>query len=315
MIKRKIYFITLLLLTAHVVMSQSLKVLKPLDAIENSSVLAQYKNQFGKYEMPDRDLTFPFALIRMRLEGTGTEVTIAQQILCLYLGTQIVVADMDRSQTNEILFLVPITAKNIYITCGNGCTEQLLASGIRLRPNMVYTCQVHYEQEKIAEHLPNGSFAEQTIEKQQTLLDAYSKYNVSYPEFCYNFERYNNKNNPAVAYYHNKYNGCQLAGAILLPIPAAVALGTGLGIGAENKSMDPEIKAAVIIGSICGAALPSIICYSVAPVYKKKAWKAYRKPYDDIVKNNKYASASLSLQFSPVISYDMAGIGLRLNLY
>ncbi|MCQ2346437.1 MAG: SUMF1/EgtB/PvdO family nonheme iron enzyme [Paludibacteraceae bacterium] len=130
-------------------MAQSLEVVQPLQMIENSSVLVQYKNQFGKYEMPDKDVPFPFALIVMHLDGNASDVTTAKERIQLYLGTQKMVVDQYRENPNEIWFLVENTVKNIYIDCGEGCERKLLVSGVRLRPNVVYTCKVHYEPEQM----------------------------------------------------------------------------------------------------------------------------------------------------------------------
>lgn len=140
--KQIILFLTLMY--AILVSSQSLEILQPLKMIENSSVLAQYKNQFGKWNMPDRDLTFPFALIVMHLEGSASEVKTAKEMIQLDLGTQKVVVDQYRNKPNEIWFLIENTVKNIYIDCGEGCTKQLLVSGTHFRPNTTYTCAIRY---------------------------------------------------------------------------------------------------------------------------------------------------------------------------
>ncbi|MCQ2346436.1 MAG: SUMF1/EgtB/PvdO family nonheme iron enzyme [Paludibacteraceae bacterium] len=147
--KHRVLSLSLLLLLAQWAISQSLEVLKPLEEIQNSSVLVQYKNQFGKYEMPEKDIPFPFALIVMHLDGSASEVRTAKEMIQLDLGTQKKVVDQYLEKPNEIWFLVENTVKNIYIDCGEGCVKQLLASGVRLRSNVVYTCQVHYEPEQI----------------------------------------------------------------------------------------------------------------------------------------------------------------------
>ena len=87
--------------------AQTLTVTKEFTLVPNSSVLAMYKNQFGKWEMPDLDDTFPYAVIRMRLEGNAREVTMAKQRLTLYLGTQTAVVDRYAQNSNELLFLIP----------------------------------------------------------------------------------------------------------------------------------------------------------------------------------------------------------------
>lgn len=143
------FFIVILLLLTYPVRGQTLSIEQPLQEIPNSSVLVQYKNLFGKHEMPDRDLTFPFALIVMQLEGSGTEVKAAKEYIQLDLGTQKVVTDQYRGKPNEIWFLVEHTIKNVYISCGEGCEKQLLASSFRFIPNKVYVCKVKYTPEEI----------------------------------------------------------------------------------------------------------------------------------------------------------------------
>ena len=130
--------------------AQSLEITQPLSMIENSSVMVQYKNQFGKHNMPEKDVPFPFAMLRIVLEGSGTEVRAAKEALSLDLGTQYVVVDQYRDKENELLFLVDMSVKNVYITCGEGCTKQLIHEGTRFRPNTVYSCKVHYTPETIA---------------------------------------------------------------------------------------------------------------------------------------------------------------------
>lgn len=49
--------------------AQSLVITKNFAAVPYSVVSAQYKNEFGKWEKPLLDDTFPYALIRVGLEG------------------------------------------------------------------------------------------------------------------------------------------------------------------------------------------------------------------------------------------------------
>lgn len=142
-------FLSLLLIELSLTVSyaQSLEVLQPLQMIENSSVMAQYNNQFAKWNMPDKDIPFPFALIRVLLDGSGTEVRIAKEMLSLDVGTMYAVESTYYNADNEIWFLIPYEIKNIYIKCGDGCERQRIYSN-RLRPNTVYFCKVHYEPEE-----------------------------------------------------------------------------------------------------------------------------------------------------------------------
>lgn len=114
-----------------------------------ASVLAMYKNQFGKWEKPDLDVTFPYAVVRMHLEGSGREVTMAKQTLTLYMGTQTAVLDRYTENSNEILFLIPARRPTVYVDCGDGCDRVLLVENQQLQPNCVYDCTVRFVPEKL----------------------------------------------------------------------------------------------------------------------------------------------------------------------
>ena len=146
-IKKTLFTITVLLFGLST-FAQTLTVTKDFTLIPNSSVLAMYKNQFGKWEKPDLDDTFPYAVIRMRLEGNAREVTIAKQRLTLYLGTQTAVVDRYAQNSNELLFLVPARRPTIYIDCGDGCDKVLLMENQQLQSNRVYVGAVHFMPEE-----------------------------------------------------------------------------------------------------------------------------------------------------------------------
>ena len=131
---------------------QSLTITKDFAQVPMASVLAMYKNQFGKWEKPDRDITFPYVVIRMHLEGSGREVTMAKQTLTLYMGTQTAVLDRNTENSNEILFLIPARRPTIYVDCGDGCNKVLLVANQELQPNSVYDCMVRFvpEEEYVA---------------------------------------------------------------------------------------------------------------------------------------------------------------------
>lgn len=145
---RKTLFTIILLLFGLSTFAQTLTVTKEFTLVPNSSVLAMYKNQFGKWEKPDLDDTFPYAVIRMRLEGNAREVTMAKQRLTLYLGTQTAVLDRYAQNSNELLFLVPARRPTIYIDCGDGCDKVLLMENQQLQSNRVYDGVVHYVPEE-----------------------------------------------------------------------------------------------------------------------------------------------------------------------
>ena len=132
--------------------AQSLTITKDFAQVPMASVLAMYKNQFGKWEKPDLDVTFPYAVVRMHLEGSGREVTMAKQTLTLYMGTQTAVLDRYAENSNEILFLIPARRPTVYVDCGDGCERVLLVENQQLQPNCVYDCTVRFvpEEEYVA---------------------------------------------------------------------------------------------------------------------------------------------------------------------
>lgn len=142
--KTRLWIIAVLFLWVSNVLGQSIEVVDNVKLSPNSSVLVQYNNLFGKYEMPETDVRFPYSLICMRLKGNEAEVTKAKEVFQLYLGTQKMVTDQYRDNPNEILFLIENTVRNVYITCGDGCERELLVSNYRFRPNSVYYCTVRY---------------------------------------------------------------------------------------------------------------------------------------------------------------------------
>lgn len=146
---RKTLFTIIVWLFGLSTFAQTLTVTKEFTLVPNSSVLAMYKNQFGKWEKPDLDDTFPYAVIRMRLEGNAREVTMAKQRLTLYLGTQTAVVDRYAQNSNELLFLVPARRPTIYIDCGDGCDKVLLMENQQLQSNRVYDGVVHFVPEEI----------------------------------------------------------------------------------------------------------------------------------------------------------------------
>lgn len=109
----------------------------PFAEVSASSVLAIYKNEFGKYEMPEKDETFPYVAIRVKLQGAPNLIRLAKQNLTLNLGQMFQTEQTVTSYDNMILFLIPAGAKNIYLTCGDGCERQLIYSG-SLQANRIY---------------------------------------------------------------------------------------------------------------------------------------------------------------------------------
>lgn len=116
---------------------QSITVVAPFDAQSTSSVLASYNNEFGKYEMPEKDETFPYVAVRVKLQGLPSAIRLAKQLLMLNLGQMFQTEQTITSYDNMIIYLIPVGVRNIYLTCGDGCERQLIYSG-RLEANRIY---------------------------------------------------------------------------------------------------------------------------------------------------------------------------------
>mgnify|MGYP003296381419 CR=1 FL=1 len=123
--------------TAAPLQISTITIATPFAEVPASSVLAVYKNEFGKYEMPEKDETFPYVAVRVRLQGEPNLIRLAKQNLTLYLGQMFQIEQTVTSYDNMVLFLIPSGAKNIYLTCGDGCERQLIYSG-RLQANKIY---------------------------------------------------------------------------------------------------------------------------------------------------------------------------------
>lgn len=141
--------------------------------------------------------------------------------------------------------------------------------------------------------------------------EAYKQYDISYWEFCYDIKKF--QDNPTTGYLLEKSRKVKEAGNWLWFLPVVTAFGVGMGVGLELGEEDPGLACAIIFPTIAASALPTIICYSTASAYKKKAWKVYRKPYDDAVKNMQMKEKHITLQFSPSMGRDWAGVGIRFS--
>ena len=139
---RNAFCIVMLLCAALTAGAQTLNVKQPFQAIPNSSVLASYKNQFGSWEQGD---SFPYAVIRVTLEGNANEVMAAKQLLHLDMGELGTEISVYKGVQNEVLFLVPIAAQKINMTCGADCAQQqIIASSAPLQKNTVDMGRVQY---------------------------------------------------------------------------------------------------------------------------------------------------------------------------
>lgn len=135
-------YLVLLLLLAPPLFAQSLTITQSFREIANSSVLASFKNQFGAWE---NNGAFPYALIRVQLEGNVHEVIAAKQTLMLDLGGKGEVMHVYREIENEIMFLVPQNVQKVDILCGvDGERKNILTISNALQANTVYMGKVHY---------------------------------------------------------------------------------------------------------------------------------------------------------------------------
>ncbi len=145
--KKLLLILNTLLFITSIVSAQSLTITQSFQAIPNSSVLASYKNQFGSWEQADG---FPYALIRVGLEGNANDVITAKQLLHLDLGDLGMEVAVYKAMQNELLFLVPVAAQQIDLTCGSDCAKQLIMDGTKpLERNTVYIGRVHYKPKEI----------------------------------------------------------------------------------------------------------------------------------------------------------------------
>ncbi len=135
-------YLVLLILLAPPLFAQSLTITQSFREIANSSVLASFKNQFGAWE---NNGAFPYALIRVQLEGNVHEVIAAKQTLMLDLGGKGEVMHVYREMENEIMFLVPQNVQKVDILCGvDGERKNILTISNALQANTVYMGKVHY---------------------------------------------------------------------------------------------------------------------------------------------------------------------------
>ena len=143
--KTKILSVLLFLWIGLVPLSaQSVRITQELTLHPFATVLPMYKNEFGSFEKPKMTDTFPFAVIRMHLEGNGQAVKAAKELFTLDMGQMTGVESKCTTYSNQILFLVPARRPYIYIDCGDGCDQVLLSNMQQLKSNRVYDCTVQF---------------------------------------------------------------------------------------------------------------------------------------------------------------------------
>ena len=132
----------------HPLSAQSVRITQELTLHPFATVLPMYKNEFGSFEKPKMTDTFPFAVIRMHLEGNGQAVKAAKELFTLDMGQMTGVESKCTTYSNQILFLVPARRPYIYIDCGDGCDQVLLSNMQQLKSNRVYDCTVQFTPEQ-----------------------------------------------------------------------------------------------------------------------------------------------------------------------
>ncbi len=129
-------------------MAQSATIINEMQKVPYANVMAMYKNEFGSFEKPAMSITFPYAVIRMHLEGNAHEVRAAKERLTLYMGQQMGVEARVTTYSNQILFLVRAPRHPmIHIDCGDGCDQVLLSNMQQLQANCLYDCTVRFRLE------------------------------------------------------------------------------------------------------------------------------------------------------------------------
>ena len=160
--KTKILFVLLFLGVGLVPLAaQSVRITQEMTLHPFATVLPMYKNEFGSFEKPALDITFPYSVIRMNLEGNAHEVRAAKERLTLFMGQMTGVEARCTTYSNQILFLVPARRPSILIDCGDGCDRVLLIERQKLEPNRIYDCSVHFVPERDENTITDTVFVNQ----------------------------------------------------------------------------------------------------------------------------------------------------------
>lgn len=146
--------------------------------------------------------------------------------------------------------------------------------------------------------------------QKQNELEEYQEYNISYSEFCHSYWNLN-INKPAIKNYLGESEDIYHAGNYLWIITCLTA-GISTMCTVLNYNVEKDLYAPVILGSTAAASIPSLLCYSFASAYRRKAWKLYRKPYDDALKAQQKQYAT-TFKLSPIVSTDWVGVNVRLT--
>lgn len=135
----------LVFVTIIPMLAQFITLTKEFQTMPNVKALDVYRNQFGKWEVKDPSKNFPYAVIRVGLDGTPEEVKEAKERLSFQLGRVTNVETVFKDARNELLFLVPVRARNIQMSCDGECLPQMMFDSlVVLQPNTVFYGRVHF---------------------------------------------------------------------------------------------------------------------------------------------------------------------------
>lgn len=144
--RNQLLLLALLMFVSYVpIWAQSITLTKEFQTMPNVKALDVYRNQFGKFERVGADEPFPYAVIRVGLDGTPEEIKEAKQRLSFQLGRVTSVETVFKDARNELLFLVPTRARNIQMSCDGECLPQMMFDSlVVLQPNTVFYGRVHF---------------------------------------------------------------------------------------------------------------------------------------------------------------------------
>ena len=135
------------------VLAQSIILTREFQTMPNIKALDVYRNQFGTYETVGADDPFPYAVIRVGLDGTPEEVKEAKKRLSFQLGRLTSIESVFKDARNELLFLVPVRARNIQMSCDGECLPQMMFDSlIVLKSNTVLYGRVRFSLEEDTRH-------------------------------------------------------------------------------------------------------------------------------------------------------------------
>lgn len=167
--------LTLLCLWAGLLpaLAQSVTIVEEMQKVPYANVLAMYKNEFGSFEKPVMRPSFPYAVIRMHLEGQGQAVRESKERLTLYMGQQMGVESRVTTYSNQILFLVRAPRHPmIYIDCGDGCERVLLSNMQQLEANCLYDCTVEFTPESVGRDMDKDALLDELRAEIANLMQA-----------------------------------------------------------------------------------------------------------------------------------------------